>query len=714
MNESLFSQSWYRVADLQPRLRSHVRILRHTYRGEDWYVIQDQFTGKHHRFSPEAYQVIGLMDGQRRLQQIWEQACKELGDHMPTQDEIINLLSLLFRSDLLQSSALPDFSELQQRSRKGKLNRLLMNLRSPMSVRFPLLDPDRFLSSTLAFVSPFLGRSAGLIWLITLLTSIILAVIHWPDLTKSITDSLLSLENIFLITLLYPLLKLMHEFGHAYLVKKWGGEVHEMGIMLLVFMPIPYVEASSSLAFDNKYRRMAVGAIGIMVELFSAAVALLVWLNVEPGIVRAVAFNTMLIAGVSTLLFNGNPLLRFDAYYVLSDFLEIPNLGQRANKYIAYLCKRYLLGLEHEEPNTQSTGEARWLFFYAAASFVYRIFLSIRIILFVAGKFFFVGIILALWAGYGMVVAPVLRIVQYLVRDSYMRRNQVRIFWAICLPLIVLLASFFFVPFPFYTHCEGVTWAPDEAQVYAGADGFVTDIFVEDGMMVEQGTLLLKAEDPGLTAGVKLLEGMLFEYQSRYEHAFQVDRIESGLIQEEIERIIAELERAKERQQALQIKSPLAGQFIIKEPDRLQDRFVSRGLLLGYIINQDNMRLRVVVPQAGIERVREDTQKVDIRLARDINKTFSASVIREVPAASRTLPSMALSLEGGGRFALDPRSKETPKVLENLFQFDLQAHDSSLNSIDERVYVRFQHQPEPLAYRWYRNVRRLLLSKFSF
>ncbi len=359
MSESLFSQSWYRVADLQPRLRSHVRILRHTYRGEDWYVIQDRFTGKHHRFSPEAYQVIGLMDGRRSLEQIWEQACKELGDHMPTQDEIINLLSLLFRSDLLQSSALPDFSELQKRSRKGKQNRLLMNLRSPMSVRFPLLDPDRFLSATLAFVSPFLGRSAVLIWLLALFTSIVLAVIHWADLTRNITDSLLSLENIFLITLLYPLLKLMHEFGHAYLVKKWGGEVHEMGIMLLVFMPIPYVEASSSLAFDNKYRRMAVGAIGIMVELFSAAVALLVWLNVEPGIVRAVAFNTMLIAGVSTLLFNGNPLLRFDAYYVLSDFLEIPNLGQRANKYITYLCKRYLLGLEHEEPDIQSAGEAR-------------------------------------------------------------------------------------------------------------------------------------------------------------------------------------------------------------------------------------------------------------------------------------------------------------------------------------------------------------------
>ncbi len=714
MNESLFSQSWYRVSGLQPRLRSHVHILKHVYRGENWYVIQDQFTGRYHRFSIEAYQVIGLMNGHRTLEQIWQKACLVLGDHMPTQDEIINLVSMLFRSDLLQSSALPDFSELEQRYKKGKRSKILMNLRSPMSVRFPLFDPDRFLTATLPFVKPLLGWPAAICWLMTICMALFLAIIHWPDLTENITDSLFSLQNVVLITLLYPFLKVMHEFGHGYLVKKWGGEVHEMGIMLLVFMPIPYVEASSSLWFENKYHRMAVGAAGILVELFAAATALIIWLNVEPGMIRAIAFNTMLIAGISTLLFNGNPLLRFDAYYVLSDFLEIPNLGQRANKYAAYLCKRYLLGVENEEPDTQSAGESFWLLFYAVTSFVYRIFLSIRIILFVAAKFFFIGIVLAFWAAYGMFGAPLLKAVKYLINDGNMKRKRWRIFWVVTMPCALFFAALFLMPLPYYTYCEGVSWAPDEAQIYANTDGFVSEIFIDDVESVEPGTLLLQAENEELSIELKQLEAMLAEYQARYEKAFQVDRTEAAFIEGEIERIKAEAARAQERQNDLLIVSPLKGKFVMKEAKGIVGRFIRRGTLLGYVINHDDLLVRVVVPQAGIEKVREHVQAIEVRLAGDIQNVCSAEVFREVPAASRSLPSMALSLEGGGLYAIDPRSREVPKVLENLFQFDLKVHQCLISRIDERVYVRFKHNPEPLAYRWFRNIRRLLLNRFSF
>lgn len=388
--------------------------------------------------------MIGLMNGNRSLESIWQRACEELGDHMPTQDEIIGLVSTLFRSDLLQSSTIPDYQEIEERYLKGRRNRLLMNLRSPLSVRFPLFDPDRFLTATLSLVKPFLGWQAAIVWFCVVASALMLAVTHWPDLTENLTDALFSLENVFLVTLLYPLLKALHELGHGYMVKKWGGEVHEMGIMLLVFMPIPYVEASSSLSFQNKYHRMAVGAAGILVELFVAAVSLHIWLNVEPGIIRAVAFNIMLIAGVSTLLFNGDPLLRFDAYYVLSDYLEIPNLGQRANKFAALVCKRYLLGVEHEESDARSTGEAVWLLIYGVASFIYRIFLSIRIILFVVSKFFFIGIILAIWAGYGMLVAPTVKAVKYLVSDRYMMRKRQRIFWAVIVPVTLAAGCLLF------------------------------------------------------------------------------------------------------------------------------------------------------------------------------------------------------------------------------------------------------------------------------
>jgi putative peptide zinc metalloprotease protein len=713
MSESLFSQSWYRVAPLKPRLRSHVEIFQHSYRGQDWFVIQDRFTGRHHRFSPEAYHLIGLMDGRRTLARIWETACVRLGDHMPTQDEVIGLLANLFRSDLLQTCALPDFADLQQRRTVAQRSRLVSNLMSPMSVRFPLLDPDRFLAATLPWVRPLLGWPALVVWLLTVSSAVVLAVIHWPDLSGGFTDSLLSMENLLLVSLAYPLLKVIHEFGHAYIVKKWGGEVHEMGIMLLVFMPIPYVDASSSLILRDKRKRMLVGAAGILIELFIAALALLVWLNVEPGAVRAMAYNIMLIAGISTVLFNGNPLLRFDAYYVLADFLEIPNLGQRSNRYLGYLCQRYLLGVSDVESPGGTVGEAAWLFGYGVASFVYRIFISIRIVLFVAGKFFFIGLALAIWVGTLTICSPLMRLTSYLLNDIQMQRKRARIFLIVLLPLGLLLGGLLFLPVPFYTVSEGVTWAPEESRVYAGADGFVTKVLVANGSRVEAGTPLVRKENPELDTRVRFLEARLAEYETRYQLSLLGDRTETALMKEELGRIEAELDHARKRQQALLLRSPAAGVFVLPRAEDVTGLFFRRGTPVGYVLDQERMHVRVLVSQADIERVRTDTRQVEVRFAERIAEVVPATVIREVPAASRVLPSLAFSLEGGGLYALDPREQERPQVLERLFQFDLKPEKTATTRVEERVFVRFEHQPEPMAWRWYRAVRRLFLSHFA-
>jgi len=713
MSESLFSQSWYRVAPLKPRLRSHVQIYRHQYRGEDWYVIQDQFTGRHHRFSPEAYQLIGLMDGRRTLGAIWTTACGRLGDHMPTQDEVIGLVSQLHRSDLLQTCALPDFADLKQRLLQGRRNRWLTPLLSPMAVRFPLLDPDRFLNRTLPVVKPLLSWPALLVWLLVVVFAVVMMVSHWTDLTNNLTDKLFGLENLFLISLIYPLLKIIHEFGHAYMVKKWGGEVHEMGIMLLVFMPIPYVEASASLAFRDKKKRMLVGAAGILIELFIAAVALLLWLEMEPGAARAAAFNVMLIAGVSTVLFNGNPLLRFDAYYVLVDALEIPNLGQRSTAYLAYLAKRHVLGVRGLTSPATTSGEAGWLAGYALASFVYRLFISMRIILFVAGKFFMFGVVLALWAAIGLVVLPTVKVLRYLIKDGEMRRKRMRIFGAVVVPVVAIVAFISLVPVPFSTLCQGVTWAPDEARVHAEVDGFVTKLLTDSGEQVTAGTPLLRCEDPQLDAHVRLLEARQKEYQARYNVSLISDRTEAILLKEAMAQVTAELQRAQERRQALTIYSRKDGVFIVPQPEDMIGHFARRGTALGYVLDDQQMQVRVLVGQSDIDRVRADTTRVECRLAQNIDDVVEAQVLREVPAASHELPSLALSLEGGGLFALDPREKDRAMAVERLFQFDLALPEGMTRNVDERVFVRFVHQPEPLIRRAYRAVRRVLLSRFA-
>ncbi|MEE9149497.1 MAG: hypothetical protein V3U27_19115, partial [Candidatus Tectomicrobia bacterium] len=314
MSEPLFSASWYRVAALRPRLRSHAHIHRHHYRGQLWYVLQDVAAQRYHRFSPAAYGLIGLMDGRRTVQEIWQEASSHLGDDAPTQDEVIQILTQLHAADVLQCDVPPDSAEMLLRYDRQRRDKWQRQLLSPLSWRFPLFDPERILQRLLPFTRPLLSSTGALLWLAVVGMATVLAAMHWHDLTHNLMDRVLAPHNVVLLWLLFPVVKILHEFGHGCATKVYGGEVHEMGLMLLVLQPLPYVDASAASAFRAKWQRIVVGAAGMLVELFIASLALFVWLNVEPGTVRAVAYNIMFIAGVSTVLFNANPLLCYDGY----------------------------------------------------------------------------------------------------------------------------------------------------------------------------------------------------------------------------------------------------------------------------------------------------------------------------------------------------------------------------------------------------------------
>src|SRR6185503_10544121 len=191
-------------------------------------------------------------------------------------------------------------------------------------------------------VAPFWSWWGGLVWLAVVAPAAVHLAVHWTDFSHGVLDRLLTPQNLGMMWLLFPLIKTLHELGHATATKAFGREVHDLGVMLLVVTPVPYVDASAAWAFPGKWRRIAVGAAGMAVELVLASLALYVWLAVEPGLVRALAFHVIVIAGISTLVFNANPLLRYDGYYILADLLEIPNLRARANRYLGYLGERYL------------------------------------------------------------------------------------------------------------------------------------------------------------------------------------------------------------------------------------------------------------------------------------------------------------------------------------------------------------------------------------
>ena len=714
MSESLFSSYWYRVADLRPRLRAHAGLHRHEVRGEPWYVLQDVSTGRNLRLSSAAWWICGLMDGARTVQEIWDTTTRRLGDEAPSQDETIQLLARLHASDVLQCDVPPDSLELFDRFEREERKRRWKRFANPLSLRFPLIDPERLLVRALPTVRPLFGRVGFLAWLAVVGSALVLAGAHWHDLTFEIADRVLAPENLLILALVYPLVKALHECGHAFATKVWGGEVHEAGIVLLVFMPIPYVDASSSTAFRSRRRRIVVSAAGMMVELFLAALALFVWLLVEPGWVRDAAWNVMLIGSVSTLLFNGNPLLRFDGYYVLADALDIPNLGQRANRWLAWWVERHVFAVRESQSPVTAGGEARWFASYGIAAFVYRLVVLAGISLFVAERFPGVGMAIALFAIVSQVVLPVAKGVNFLLTSPRLRRRRQRAVLASAGALGLALVFLFLFPLPLRTRSEGVIWLPERSQVRAGADGFVQRVVVEPNARVRAGDPLVESEDPLLRAEVRVLEARLREHQAELDAVRREDLVRARILEREIATARADLDRARERTGEGLIRSPAAGTFVLPQAGNLPDRFVRKGELVGYVTDFSTVTARVVVPQADVSLVRQRIEGVEVRLADRLDEALPGEILREVPAATNQLPSRALGMDGGGPFAVDPRDPEGLSSLDTVFQFDVGLpEDAPVDYVGGRVYVRFDHGTEPLAGQAWRSLRRVLLRRLG-
>lgn len=714
MSDSLFSPLWYRVAALKPALRTHIELHRHDYRGLIWYILEDKSSGRHHRFCTAAYQVIGLMNGERSVDQIWDAVNVKLGDYAPTQDEVIQLLGQLHAADLLHCEVLPDTEELFERQQQRKTSKIKRIFGNPLSQKIPLWDPDDFLNLLLPWVRWLYHWATGLVWFLVVSLAALLANLYWEGLTANLTVHSLSPYNFTVLCLVYPIIKLLHELGHAFAVKVEGGEVHEMGVLFMVFIPIPYVNVSSSLSFRSKHKRMLVAAAGIIVELFLAALGVFLWLCVETSVVREVAFSVVLIGGISSLFFNGNPLLKYDGYYVLADALEIPNLYQRSTQYLKFLCQGYLFGVKGLVSPASAPGEARWFFVYGFASVLYRIAILWVIIILVTDKLFVVGVLLTIWLLTLQIFLPVAKGVKFIATSPGLERRRVR---AVCITIGIIgifLVSILVIPFPSFTLAEGVVRPPEEAHLRAGTDGVITKLLAIPDREVALGTPLVQLEDPLLKARVKILQSKLRGLNVQYHGYWFENHVQAEIVKEEMAAISADLKNARDKERATVIRSPKAGKLLIPIPADQPGRFVRHGELIGYIIDDSKPTARVLVTQSDIGRVRERVVGIEVRVANHLAQVLHAKVLREVPEGTNKLQSAALSSTGGGLLAVDPTQQDGLMTLEKIFQFDI-AFSPSFQQVPTgtRVYVRFDHGSEPLARQWYRRIRQLFLRQFN-
>jgi putative peptide zinc metalloprotease protein len=484
--------------------------------------------------------------------------------------------------------------------------------------------------------------------------------------------------------------------------------------MLLVFTPVPYVDASATSAFSSKWQRMAVGAGGMIVELALAALAMFVWVNAQPGLVRVLAFNTLLIGGVTTVLFNANPLLRFDGYYILADWLEMPNLRQRSNRYVGYLVERWVLRVQDAEEPRATPRERAWLVGYAVASFVYRALITFAIALWVLGLSLPLGLALLAVSAVGWLVMPAYKAIRFLLSSPRLARIRGRAAGGAAGALLGATLFLVAVPFPLHTLTEGVVWIPDEAQVRAKVDGFVEEIVAVPGSRVERGDVLLRCADRALEAELEVARATVRELEGRHDKALHENLVDAQVVAEELGYARENLARVLERSSDLVVEAGTAGTFVLPRARDLPGRFAAQGTILGQVVDLEAIRVRAVIGQDDIDLVRERQRGVQVRPAEALGRVHHAEVRRLVPGASGRLPHEALGAEGGGPLAIDPRDRSGHTTLEKFFEVELELpSDAGIVNAGGRVHVRFDHGWEPLAQQLYRRLRQVFLARLN-
>lgn len=708
MSEGLHGQSWYRVAHLRPRLRRQARWHRHRVRGQTLHVLEQPGRGRSFRLTPVQYAVVALMDGRRTLDEIWHLAGERLGDAAPTQDQTIQLLDRLHEADLLLSGKRSGVASLLERRRREDRGKRLRRWLEPLCWRLPLVNPSRWLESLEPLARLLFSRGAAALWGLVALLALPVVFTHSTELTSGALDRLLGPSRWLSLALVFVPLKILHEMGHLLALRARGATAREVGLLFIAFVPLPYVDASAASAFPRRRDRLLVSAAGMLFELFVAALALLAWSCLEPGALRALLHDVIVVSSITTILFNLNPLLRFDGYYLFTDALQLPNLAPRSRRFWGALFHRLLTGVRSPGPVDALPGERKWLLLYAPLSLAYRMLVVVTIVLLVRESLGPVGELLAFWAILGLLGGALVRGSRHLLRSGELEGHRPRAL-AVTTGLVLLVGALVaLVPLPHWTVVEGVVVAVEEAGVRTEVEGVVERLLVAPGDRVRRDQPLVECLDPELESAVKGLEAEVREYEARLARCRDRDPVLAGILEEELNLRRGRLERRRELLEARISRSQSEGVFVIADAGDLPGRFLEAGELIGHVLRPGDLRVRVALPQSRIDEVRRDTRAVELRLLESPHRTRPAVIDRELPGASPWLPSAALGVTGGGSIPVDPAEPSGTRALEARFQVELRFEPPSGSlRVGGRARVRFEHGWKPLAWRWARDLERL-------
>ncbi|MFZ4759686.1 MAG: biotin/lipoyl-binding protein, partial [Burkholderiaceae bacterium] len=565
-DDALYSPDWFRVSALVLRLRPTVRIARQRMRGEVWYVYRDEASGRQLRLNLAAHRFAGRLDGRLSVHVLWDQLLDHDGDDAPSQHDIVAIVQQLADTGVVAVEHGADLARLSRREAERNRHKLLASV-NPLSFKVPLLDPGRLLERTWRWVAPLYTPWAFAAIVLVALFAAGVAFEHRDALTAYAQARVPTPGFALALWLVYPLLKGLHEMAHAWAVRVWGGRVPEMGVTLLMGMPVPYVDASGAALFASRARRVAVSLAGIAAELMVAAAALWLWLSVEDGPLRTAAFAAMTIGAVSTVFVNGNPLMRFDAYFALSDAIGIPNLAERSRQAWAALARRVIAGDPGGARPAGSAGDWAWLLGWGLGSWIYRVGVFVWLATWLAPWSKWAAIAVLAWGGWLVAGRAAWGTLRYITQAPWQTERPVRAVAGVGFAVAALAAVLGTVPLPDATTLPGVVVPADDATLRATEGGRVAEVRVRAGDRVAAGDMLVRLENDALLTELARMRAMREAHEAERIRVLESDRAASGVAQDEIDRTIARIAELERRLGSLTLRAAADGVVTFVDAD---------------------------------------------------------------------------------------------------------------------------------------------------
>ncbi len=656
-----------------PPGRDDLLISPQLYLGQNVYVVKDPVSLSYFRLTPVEHFVFQSLDGRRTAEELAEEASRVFPDERVDAQEVQRFVQMLQQAGLLLGRGETHGWWLRELARRRGRRRRTGQAMNFLFLRIPLIDPDRMLDRLYSVVRPVMN--ATLMWPALAGMAICAVAVLWEiHRVGNLAYPVLGATNLLLLSGVFVVVKVIHEVGHGLAAKHRGLEVHEIGVLLIVFWPLFYVETSDAWMVPRRRDRLWINAGGVFIEFLFASGAACVWLLTEPGVVNQIAFNIMLTASVTTVLFNANPLLRYDGYYMLMDYLEIPNLKPKSTQYLGYLAKRYLMGMGDTEPPAEADRKPVFMPFYAVASSVYRwlvIFGIIGMVWVVLDPYGLesVGALLAGVAVVTMVILPMFRMLRFVWSQRAHTWRRLLVSGAGGVALLGVAAAIGAIPMRQTIEQPGVLLANQRQPLFVSVDGRVAELLMEPGERVKKGQPILRLENPELRNGLaeKRIEKKLAKVglqKAREEgKAAKVEAARSRLTL--LRKKIRYLEDKVER---LTVRAPIGGRLQPKKRlEAMVGQYVKKGQKLGTMIGQAVPKFVVVLPESDAARVRErmarekaEAPSVRCRLWSMPGKTWKGHLDEIGAELAQKLPHDALASVYGGEVDSKMKGRYNP------------------------------------------------------